>query len=86
MSSKIIGLGADGFARTVVDAIRAVKTITDAGDVRHSVKAVGIVKALGGSIQDSKLIPGYALMAQRASMQMPQKVTDAKIALLDFNL
>lgn len=25
-------------------------------------------------------------MAQRASMQMPQKVTDAKIALLDFNL
>lgn len=50
MSSKIIGLGADGFARTVVDAIRAVKTITDAGDIRHSVKAVGIVKALGGSI------------------------------------
>lgn len=86
MSSKIIGLQSDHFTRMCVDAIKAVKTITETGDVKYPVKAVGIVKALGGSARDSTLIQGYCMYGQRASMQMPQQMKDVKIALLDFNL
>lgn len=86
MSSKVIGLSSTHFARLCVDAIKNVKTIMENGDVKYPVKAIGIMKALGGSVRDSYLIPGYALQHQRASMQMPQSVKDAKIVLLDFNL
>jgi len=68
MSSKIIGLQSDHFSKLCVDAIKSVKTIQDSGDIKYPVKAVGIVKALGGTAKDSVLIPGYALLAQRASM------------------
>lgn len=68
MSSKLIGLMSDHFSRLVVDAVKAVKTITDNGDVKYPVKAIGIAKALGGSGKDCHLIPGYAMSGQRASM------------------
>lgn len=68
MSSKILGLASDHYARIVVDAVRAVRTVTDSGEVRHPVKAIGVVQALGGALQDAQLVRGYALAGQRASM------------------
>lgn len=49
MSSKIIGLTADHFASLVVEAVKAVKTINENGDVKYPVKAVAVLKALGGA-------------------------------------
>ncbi|CAL6065162.1 TCP-1_chaperonin subunit alpha [Hexamita inflata] len=86
MSSKVIGLNADHFTKMVVDAIKQVRHVSDNGDVKYPVKAVGIVKALGGSAKECKLIPGYAMYGQRASQQMPSQLSKCKIALIDFNL
>lgn len=86
MSSKIIGLTSDYFAALVTDAVLAVRHVTDVGDVKYPVKAVGILKALGASARESVLVHGFALNAARASMQMPTIIRRARIALLDFNL
>lgn len=86
MSSKIIGAQEDYFAKMAVDAVQAVKTITDIGDVRYPVKAINVLKAHGRSLMESKLIKGYALNMGRAAQGMPTSVRNAKIACVDFNL
>ncbi|KAH0576426.1 TCP-1 chaperonin subunit alpha [Spironucleus salmonicida] len=85
MSSKIIGLSSDHFAKLCVDAIKNVKTELN-GEIKYPVKSVGLLKAIGGSTKDTSLVNGFAVNVTRASMQMPTQIQNAKIALLDFNL
>ena len=56
MSSKVIGLQSAHFVRLCVDAVKNIKTVMENGDVKYPVKAIGIMKALGGSVKDSYLI------------------------------
>jgi len=91
ISSKILG-GADSelFAELAVSAVLAVKKtkvdeFASTGDM-YPIKAIHVLKALGGSAAESELLPGYAIQATRASQQMPQRVTGAKIACLDVDL
>lgn len=88
MSSKIIGGESELFSKLCVDAITHLRTRGARGEQMDtfSVKNVNIVKAHGLSMQDSHFFPGYVLRMSRVSQQMPVKVDDAKIALLDFNL
>jgi len=86
MSSKIVGLDSDFFAKMVVDAISSVKTVSDTGRVRYPVKAINILKAHGKSAKESELLNGYAINVARAAQGMPKSVPNAKIACLDFNL
>jgi T-complex protein 1 subunit alpha len=86
MSSKIVGVDPDFYAKMVVESVLAVRTITDMGDYRYPIKSVNILKAHGKSARESRLIHGYAINVPRAAQGMPKMVKDAKVALLDINL
>ena len=58
----------------VVDAANAVKRVGPKGEVKCPIKSVNILKAHGGSSQDSIRIDGYALNCTVASQG---KVTHA---------
>eukprot|EP00494_Astrolonche_serrata_P006695 UN06720 len=86
MSSKLIGKDGEFFAKMCVAAMQAVKTINAKGETKHPVKAVNILKIIGGAASDSQLINGFALQESKCNDQMPSSVKDAKIALIDFDL
>ncbi|KAI5072135.1 hypothetical protein GOP47_0012241 [Adiantum capillus-veneris] len=86
MSSKIIGTDSDFFSKMAVDAVQAVKTVNEKGEVKYPVKAINILKAHGQSARDSYLLNGYALNMGRAAQGMPMRIAPARIACLDVNL
>lgn len=87
ISSKVIGgFEGDFFARIIVDSIKRVRRTDNRGRPKYPVKAVNILKAFGKSATESLMIEGYALNCTVASQAMPKKITNAKIACLDFNL
>lgn len=77
---------AELFSTMVVDAANAIKINDPRGNPLYPIKAVNILKAHGGSARESALIQGYALNCTVASQAMPKRITNAKIACLDFSL
>jgi T-complex protein 1 subunit alpha len=83
MSSKIIGRcpylfddvlmvsDSEFFSTLAVDAMLAVRTVNNKGEVKYPVKAVNILKAHGKSATESLLIHGYAINCQIASQGSP---------------
>lgn len=85
MSSKIIGSESDFFANLAVTAATRVKIEKD-GKVKCPIGNVHVLKSHGQSALDSELVDGFALNCARASSAMPTRITNVKVALLDFNL
>lgn len=85
MSSKIINNESNFFAELAVKAALRVKVEKD-GKMKCPIGNIHIMKSHGKSALDSELVDGFALNCSRASQAMPTRITNAKIALLDFNL
>ena len=86
MSSKLISTDSDFFAEMCVEATNLVKVTDASGKSTFPIQAINILKSHGKSARESMLIRGYALNCTRASEAMPRKITNAKVACLDFSL
>merc|ERR1719421_1105176 len=87
IASKLLSTDADFWSNMVVDAalnMKVVNPFTDA--VTYPVKSIGILKKQGKGSKESALLDGFGLNCVRASQQMPKKLENVKIALLDYNL
>jgi len=83
--TAMTGKGAENDKEKLADiVVKAVKRVSegkniDLGDIK-------IIKSKGKAVEDSQLIEGIVLDKERVSIEMPQVISNARIALVDFAL
>jgi len=82
LTGKSIEAIKDTIGGIVVDAVRQVATETAPGTYVVDEDDVKIKKQVGDSMHDAELVRGVVIDKKRVFEQMPDKVTDAKVALL----
>lgn len=82
MTGKSIEAVKDKIGGIVVDAVRQVATETGQGTYVVDEDDIKIRKQVGDSMHDAELIRGVVIDKKRVFEQMPDAVTDAKVALL----
>jgi archaeal chaperonin len=82
MTGKGAETSKEHLAKLISQAIDAI-AVMDKQRAFVERSAVSIEKKVGGSIEDSELIHGLLVDKEKISTMMPQRVTNAKIALLD---
>ncbi len=85
MASKIVSGEKDILASVVVKAVRAITEDKD-GKKFVDIDNIQIIKKKGASISDTNLIDGVVLDKDFVHVDMPKKITNAKILLLDKGL
>ena len=85
-ATAITGKGAeaskDVFANLTVNAVLAVVDIENGKKV-VDVDDIKVEKKVGGSVEDSELIEGMVIDKERVHTNMPKKITDARILLIN---
>jgi thermosome len=79
MTGKGSGSARDELANLAVQAVRSV--VDEDGSV--DIDNITVEKKVGGGITDSQIVRGVVIDKDRLHPNMPKKVTDAKIALLN---
>lgn len=82
LASKNASSSSDLLTQIVVDAVSAVAENGDDGK-EVDLDNVLVQKARGGSLEDTELIMGVVLDKERVSTGMPERVENAKIALVN---
>jgi thermosome len=83
--TAMTGKGAESSKKLLSEiAVDAVTSVVDTNG-KNSVdkENISVVKKVGGKVEDSELIRGMIIDKERIHTNMPQKVKDAKIILLD---
>ncbi len=83
--TAMTGKGAES-SKTVLSeiAVDAVTSVVDTnGKNTVDRENINVIKKVGGRVEDSELIPGMILDKERVHTNMPEKVNDAKIVLLN---
>jgi len=84
--TAMTGKGAEGFKEKFSEiVVKAVKQIKDSSQ-NININDIKIVKSKGQGIKDTKLISGIVINKEKASSEMPSKIENPKIALIDFGL
>ncbi|MFH1072419.1 MAG: thermosome subunit alpha [Nanoarchaeota archaeon] len=84
MTGKGAETAKEHLAQLVVQAIKAISE--EQGRQAFARSAIRLEKQVGGSIEDSELIEGMVIDKEKIHSQMPAKVMNARIALLDLPL
>jgi thermosome len=83
--TAITGKGAEHAKEKLSELmVQAVKIVADNGKV--NLEDIRIEKRKGKSIEDTRLIQGIILDKEKVSMEMPTRINNAKIALIDCAL
>jgi len=85
MRGKILGLAGDHFADIAIDAVKQV-TETKDGEMTADKEDIQVIKKTGKSLLDSQLVQGIIVDKEVVQSEMPKRVEDAKIALIDCAL
>jgi thermosome len=85
LNSKAVGEAADYFAEIAVEAVRSIVEDRD-GEKYVDLGNIQIIKKHGGSLMDTKLIKGIGLDKEVVHPDMPKRVENARIAVLDAPL
>lgn len=81
MTGKIGDLSKERLSKIIYEAVEQVKE--ESGILKNRIK---ITKAAGGNIEDSFIVNGIVLDKELANPNMPTKIKDAKVLLIDFPL
>ncbi|MBR9699168.1 thermosome subunit [Candidatus Woesearchaeota archaeon] len=83
--TAMTGKGAENAKEKLAElTVQAVKTIFDRDNgVKVNTNDIKLEKKVGGAVERSELIRGVVLDKERVHSEMPLKITDAKIALID---
>ena len=83
--TAMTGKGAENDKEKLADiVVTAIRRVMDNKTV--DLDNIKIEKSLGGAVEDSKLIDGIVLDKERVSIEMPESINNARIALIDFAL
>jgi thermosome len=83
--TAMTGKGAEYDKERLSDIIvKAIRRVSDNKTV--NLEDIKIEKSKGRGVEDSQLIEGVVLDKEKVSIEMPEKVNNAKIALIDFPL
>lgn len=83
--TAMTGKGAEGSKERFAELlVKAVKQIEEDG--RYDTNSIKIEKCSGDGMSDTELIAGIVIDKRKTSTEMPTKVENAKLALIDFPL